>query len=313
MVNSFKNTFIKKKHPLKLERLEMNMSNDELRSQEPKKDYLMSDATADVPQEIEVEDPNYKPAEKLKGKNTIVTGGDSGIGQATAIAFAKEGANVAIVYYENDEDADKTKNRLEEIGVQALAFKGDVGNEEFAIDVVKQVADAWGQIDVHVNHAGEQHVQEKLQDVTAEQIDRTFRTNVYSMYYFVKAVYPHMPKGGSIINTASITAYQGNPLFLDYSATNGAIVSFTRSLSQHPEILEKEIRVNGVAPGPIMTPMIPATFDEEKLKTWGKSGPFGRPGKAYELAGAYVYLACSDSSYVSGQVLHVDGGEFTTS
>lgn len=292
---------------------EAMMSSEELKSQEPKKGYLMSDATADVPQKIETEDPNYKPAGKLSGKNTIVTGGDSGIGQAVAIAFAKEGANVAIVYYENDEDAKKTKKRLEELGVKVLTFKGDVGNEEFANDVVKQVTDAWGQIDVHVNHAGEQHVQEKIQDVTAEQIDRTFRTNVYSMYYFVKAVFPHMSKGGSIINTASITAYQGNPLFLDYSATNGAIVSFTRSLSQHPEILENKIRVNGVAPGPIMTPMIPATFDEEKLKTWGKSGPFGRPGKAYEMAGAYVYLASSDASYVSGQILHVNGGEFVTS
>lgn len=289
------------------------MTHNELKSQEPKKEYLMSDATEDVPYKIEVEDPNYKPAGKLKGKNTIVTGGDSGIGQATAIAFAKEGANVAIVYYENDEDAEKTKQRLEELGVKALTFKGDVGNEEFAKSVVQQVADAWGQIDVHVNHAGEQHVQEKLQDVTAEQIDRTFRTNVYSMYYFVKAVYPHMSNGGSIINTSSVTAYKGNPLFLDYSATNGAIVSFTRSLSQHPEILEKKIRVNGVAPGPIMTPMIPATFDEEKLKTWGKNGPFGRPGKAYELAGAYVYLASTDASYVSGQMLHVNGGEFITS
>ena len=289
------------------------MTDNELKSQKPKKDYLMSDATEDVPYKIEVEDPNYKPAGKLKGKNTIVTGVDSGIGQATAIAFAKEGANVAIVYYENDEDAEKTKQRLEELGVKALTFKGDVGNEEFAKSVVQQVADAWGQIDVHVNHAGEQHVQEKLQDVTAEQIDRTFRTNVYSMYYFVKAVYPHMSNGGSIINTSSVTAYRGNPLFLDYSATNGAIVSFTRSLSQHPEILEKKIRVNGVAPGPIMTPMIPATFDEEKLKTWGKNGPFGRPGKAYELAGAYVYLASTDASYVSGQMLHVNGGEFITS
>lgn len=289
------------------------MTHNELKSQEPKKEYLMSDATEDVPYKIEVEDPNYKPAGKLKGKNTIVTGGDSGIGQATAIAFAKESANVAIVYYENDEDAEKTKQRLEELGVKVLTFKGDVGNEEFAKSVVQQVADAWGQIDVHVNHAGEQHVQEKLQDVTAEQIDRTFRTNVYSMYYFVKAVYPHMSNGGSIINTSSVTAYKGNPLFLDYSATNGAIVSFTRSLSQHPEILEKKIRVNGVAPGPIMTPMIPATFDEEKLKTWGKNGPFGRPGKAYELAGAYVYLASTDASYVSGQMLHVNGGEFITS
>lgn len=285
------------------------MSIEEIKSQEPKKDYLMSDATEDVPQEIETENPDYKAADKLKGKNTIITGGDSGIGKAAAIAFAKEGANVAIVYYENDTDAEETKKRIEEIGTKALALKGDVGKEETAEEVVQKVVEAWGEIDVLVNHAGEQHVQEKLKDVTAEQIDRTFRTNVFSQYYFVKAAYPHMREGGSIINTASITAYEGNPLFLDYSASNGAIVSFTRALSKHNDILDKKLRVNGVAPGPIMTPMIPATFDKEKLKTWGKDGAIGRPGKAYELAPAYVYLASSDSSYVTGQMLHVNGGK----
>lgn len=285
------------------------MSIEEVKSQEPKKDYLMSDATEDVPQEIETEDPHYKAAGKLTGKNAIITGGDSGIGQAAAIAFAKEGANVAIVYYENEQDAEETKKRLEEIGVKALALQGDVGEEATAGKVVQKVVDAWGEIDVLVNHAGEQHVQEKLEDVTAEQIDRTFRTNVFSMYYFVKAAYPHMREGGSIINTASITAYEGNPLFLDYSASNGAIVSFTRALSKQNQILDKQLRVNGVAPGPIMTPMIPATFDKEKLKTWGKDGAIGRPGKAYELAPAYVYLASSDSSYVTGQTIHVNGGK----
>lgn len=285
------------------------MTNKEWTSQEPKKGYLMSDATADVPQEIETEDPNYKPAGKLKGKNTIVTGGDSGIGQATAIAFAKEGANVAIVYHENDEDAEKTKDRLKDLGVNVLAIKGDVGDEDFVVQVVKEVTDEWGQIDVLVNHAGEQHVQEKIEDITAEQIDRTFRTNVYSMHYFVKAALPYLSEGSSIINTASITAYKGKPILLDYSASNGAVVSFTRALSQHSQILDKKIRVNGVAPGPILTPMIPATFNEEQLETWGESGALGRPGKAYELAGAYVYLASSDSSYVSGQMIHVNGGE----
>lgn len=285
------------------------MTNKEWTSQEPKKAYLMSDATADVPQEIETEDPNYKPAGKLKDKNTIITGGDSGIGRATAIAFAKEGANVAIVYHENDEDAEKTKDRLKDLGVNVLAIKGDVGDEDFVVQVVKEVTDEWGQIDVLVNHAGEQHVQEKIEDITAEQIDRTFRTNVYSMHYFVKAALPYLSEGSSIINTASITAYKGKPILLDYSASNGAVVSFTRALSQHSQILDKKIRVNGVAPGPILTPMIPATFNEEQLKSWGKSGALGRPGKAYELAGAYVYLASSDSSYVSGQMLHVNGGE----
>ncbi len=284
------------------------MSIEKVKSQEPKKDYLMSDATKDVPQKIETEDPNYKAAGKLAGKNTIVTGGDSGIGKATGIAFAKEGANVAIVYFENDEDAKETKQRIEELGGQALAIKGDVGKEETATEIVQKVVGQWGKIDVLVNHAGEQHVQDKLADITAEQIDRTFRTNVFSMLYLIKAAYPQMREYGSIINTASVTAYQGNPVLVDYSASNGAIVSLVRALSKQTEILEKHLRVNGVAPGPIETPMIPATFDEEKLKTWGKNGALGRPDKAYELAPAYVYLASSDSSYVTGQILHVNGG-----
>lgn len=284
------------------------MSIEKIKTQDPKSDYLMSDATKKVPQKIETEDPNYKAANKLEGKNAIVTGGDSGIGKATAIAFAKEGANVAIVYFENTEDALKTKERIENFGVQALAIKGDVGSEKTASEVVKKVVEKWGNIDILVNHAGEQHVQDKLTDITAEQIDRTFRTNVFSMIYFVKAAYPHMQEYGSIINTASVTAYNGNPVLVDYSASNGAVVSLTRALSKQSEILEKHLRVNGVAPGPIMTPMIPATFDKEKLKTWGKDGALGRPGKAYELAPTYVYLACSDSSYVTGQILHVNGG-----
>ncbi len=281
----------------------------ELESQKPKKDYLMSDESTDIPHGEQTEDPHYKPAGKLKGKKAIVTGGDSGIGKAVAIDFAKEGADVAIVHLENDEDAQRTKDCLEEIGVQALVFKGDVGDEAFVQQVVKDLVNEWGTIDVLVNHVGEQHVVEKIEDIPSEQIHRTFQTNVFSMYYFLKAAFPHLSEGAAIINTSSITAYKGNPLFLDYSASNGAVVSFTRSLSQHPQIIEKKIRVNSVAPGPIWTPMIPATFSEEQLKSWGKSGALGRPGKAYELAGAYVYLASSDSSYVTGQTIHVNGGE----
>lgn len=280
-----------------------------LHSQEPKKDYLMSDDSTDIPHGEQTEDPNYKAAGKLKGKKAIVTGGDSGIGKATAIAFAKEGADVAIVHLENDEDAQRTKDRLTELGTNPIVFKGDVGDETVVNKIIEDLSKEWGTIDILVNHAGEQHVAEKLEDISSEQLIRTFQTNVFSMYYFVKAAYPHLSKGASIINTSSITAYKGNPILLDYSASNGAVVSFTRSLSQHPQITEKNIRVNDVAPGPIWTPMIPATFSKEELETWGKGGALGRPGKAYELAGAYVYLASSDSSYVTGQTIHVNGGE----
>lgn len=279
-----------------------------IKTQEPKKDYLIDDESKNMDREPKVESDTYKAAGKLKGKVAIITGGDSGIGAATAILYAKEGAKVAITYYSSDDDAKRTKNRLEELDADVLVFKGDVGDESFAQEVVKRVTDKWGSIDVLVNHAGEQHYQESILDITAEQIDRTYRTNIFSQFYFVKAAFPHFNDGASIINTSSITAYQGNPTLMDYSGTNGARVSFTRSLSQNPEVIEKKIRVNSVAPGPIWTPLIPATFPEEALESWGKDGALGRPGEAYELAPAYVYLASDDSSYVSGQTIHVNGG-----
>ncbi len=247
-------------------------------------------------------------AGKLKGKKTLITGGDSGIGQAAALAFAKEGADVAIVYFESDQDADFTENRIKELGQKALVFKGDVGDESFAKETVAKVIAEWGALDVLVNNAGEQHYQEKIGDITAEQLDRTFRTNIFGMFYMTKAAMPHLSEGASIINTSSITAYRGSSTLLDYSATKGAIVSFTRSLSQNSEVTEKKIRVNSVAPGPIWTPLIPATFPEKKLEKWGKDGALERPGQPYELAPAYVYLASSDSSYVTGQTIHVNGG-----
>lgn len=284
------------------------MTNNEKDTQKPKDDYLIDDESGNVNPEPQTEDPNYKAAGKLEGKTAIITGGDSGIGQAVAIAFAKEGANVAIGYLESDDDANYTKNRIEKIGQKALVFKGDVGQESYAKDVVSKVIEEWGHLDILVNNAGEQHVQEKIGDITAEQLERTFRTNIFGQFYFVKAAMPHLSKGASIINTTSITAYRGSEHLLDYSATKGAITAFTRSLSQNSEVLEKKIRVNGVAPGPIWTPLIPATFTEEQLKTWGKGGAIERAGQAFELAPAYVYLASTDSSYVSGQVLHVNGG-----
>ena len=282
---------------------------DKIQSQEPKKDYYIDDESKNMDREPIVESEKYKPAGKLKDKVTLITGGDSGIGAATAILYAKEGAKVAFTYYSSDNDAQRTKERLEELGADVLTFKGDVGDESFAEKVISDITSEWGNIDVLVNHAGEQMYQESILDITAEQIDRTYRTNIFSMFYFTKAAFPYLNEGASIITTSSITAYKGNPNLIDYSGTNGAIVSFTRSLSQNKEIIEKKVRVNSVAPGPIWTPLIPATFPEEALAGWGKSGALGRPGEAYELAPAYVYLASDDSSYVTGQTIHVNGGE----
>ncbi len=285
------------------------MSEEEkIQTQEPKKNYLMNDETENMRREPIVENDQYKPAGKLEGKTAVITGGDSGIGAATAILFAKEGAKVAFTYYSSDDDAEKTKNRLEEIGADVLVFKGDVGDESFAQQTVSEIKDKWGNIDVLVNHAGEQHYQSSITDITAEQIDRTYRTNIYSMFYFVKAAFPHMNEGGSIINTSSITAYEGSHYLMDYSGTNGAVVSFTRSLSNNTEIVDKKIRVNSVAPGETWTPMIPATFPKDVLAGWGKKSALKRPGEAYELAPAYVFLASDDASYITGQTIHVNGG-----
>lgn len=281
---------------------------DKVKTQKPKKDYFMDDESKNMDRKPLIESDTYKAAGKLEGKVTLITGGDSGIGAATAILFAKEGAKVAFTYHSSDEDATRTENRLKEIGAEVLVFKGDVGDESFAEEVISSLTDKWGNIDVLVNHAGEQRYQSSITDIKAEQIDRTYRTNIFSMFYFVKAALNHLSEGASIINTSSITAYKGNPTLMDYSGTNGARVAFTRSLAQNQEILDKKIRVNSVAPGPIWTPLIPSTFPEEALEEFGKDGALGRPGEAYELAPAYVYLASNDSSYVTGQTIHVNGG-----
>lgn len=281
---------------------------DKVKTQKPKKDYFMDDESKNMDRKPLIESDTYKAAGKLEGKVTLITGGDSGIGAATAILFAKEGAKVAFTYHSSDEDATRTENRLKEIGAEVLVFKGDVGDESFAEEVISSLTDKWGNIDVLVNHAGEQRYQSSITDIKAEQIDRTYRTNIFSMFYFVKAALNHLSEGASIINTSSITAYKGNPTLMDYSGTNGARVAFTRSLAQNQEILDKKIRVNSVAPGPIWTPLIPSTFPEEALEEFGKDGALGRPGEAYELAPAYVYLASDDSSYVTGQTIHVNGG-----
>jgi NAD(P)-dependent dehydrogenase (short-subunit alcohol dehydrogenase family) len=251
--------------------------------------------------------PNYKSAGKLAGKTAIITGGDSGIGKSVAIYFAKEGADVVIVYLDEHQDAEETKGLVEAEGRRCLLFSGDVGNEEFCNDTVNKTVDQFGKIDVLVNNAAEQHPQQSLLDITSAQLEKTFRTNIFSYFYMSKMVLPHMKQGASIINTASVTAYAGNEQLLDYSATKGAIVTFTRSLAK--SLAPQGIRVNGVAPGPIWTPLIPSTFNEDQVASFGSNTPMGRAGQPFELGPSYVYLASDDSSYVSGQILHVNGGE----
>ncbi|MFE6796840.1 SDR family oxidoreductase [Paenibacillus chitinolyticus] len=252
------------------------------------------------------EDSNYRPAGKLKGKVALITGGDSGIGRAVAVAYAQEGADVAIVYLSEHSDAEKTKSLVEREGRKCLLIPGDLGDEPFCKKVIDQTVSGFGKLDILVNNAAEQHPQNSLEDITAEQLEKTFRTNIFSMFFLTKAALPHLKRGSAVINTASITAYKGNPTLIDYSSTKGAIVSFTRALSQ--SIIEKGIRVNGVAPGPIWTPLIPSTFAEDKVAAFGSDTPMKRAGQPEELAPSYVFLASDDSSYMSGQILHVNGG-----
>lgn len=249
---------------------------------------------------------DYKGSGKLKGKTAIITGGDSGIGKSVAIYYAKEGANVTIVYLDEHEDAQTTKELVEQEGQKCLLLSGDIGDENFCKEVVEKTVGEFQTIDILVNNAAEQHPQKSILDISTEQLEKTYRTNIFSMFHLTKAALPHMQKGSSIINTASITAYQGNPQLIDYSSTKGAIVSFTRALSN--SIVKDGIRVNGVAPGPIWTPLIPSTFPEDQVAKFGTDSPMGRAGQPEELAPAYVYLGSDDSSYVSGQIIHVNGG-----
>lgn len=252
------------------------------------------------------EDRAYKAAGKLKGKIAVITGGDSGIGRAVAVTYAKEGADVVIVYLNEHEDAKETKRQVEEERRRCVALAGDLGAEAFCRQVIDETVKQFGKLDIVVNNAAEQHPQTKLEDITAEQLERTFRTNLFSYFYLTKAALPHLQQGSAVINTASITAYEGSEDLVDYSATKGAIVTFTRSLSQ--QLVGRGIRVNGVAPGPIWTPLIPSTFDEQKVSLFGTDVPMKRAGQPEELAPSYVFLACDDSSYMTGQMLHVNGG-----
>ena len=250
---------------------------------------------------------DYRGSGKLEDKVALITGGDSGIGRAAAVAFAREGADVAIIYLNEDADAQETARLIEAEGRRALLIARDIAKEGACQKAVKQTVKEFGRIDVLVNNAAQQFPQKSIEDITEKQLDRTFRINIYAMFFLTKAALPHMRKGSSIINTTSVTAYRGSPQLIDYSTTKGAIVSFTRSLAH--SLVDKGIRVNGVAPGPIWTPLIPATFPGEKVSKFGSDVPLGRAGQPAEVGPCYVFLASDDASYITGQILHPNGGE----
>ncbi len=257
-------------------------------------------------------EPRYKGSDRLKGKVALITGADSGIGRAVAALFAREGADVAIAYLCEHDDAAKTKAIVEAEGRRAIVIPGDLGNAEVCREAVERTVRELGQLDILVNNAGEQHPDEDVRDIDENQLKRTFQTNIFSMFFLTQAALDHIPEGGAIINCTSVTMYKGSPKLLDYSATKGAITAFTRSLAKN--LAGKGIRVNGVAPGPIWTPLNPFGGQKpEDLKDFGKDTPLGRAGQPNEVAPCFLFLACEDSSYMIGQILHPNGGDFTAS
>ena len=256
--------------------------------------------------------PRFKGSDRLKGKVALITGADSGIGRAVAALFAREGADVAILYLCEHDDAAKTKEIVENEGRRAITIAGDIGDKNFCNEAVKRTVDELGGLDILVNNAGEQHPDEDIRDITEEQLRRTFQTNIFGMFFMTQAAMDHLKQGSAIINCTSETMYAGSKLLLDYSSTKGAITAFTRSLAKN--LVEKGIRVNGVAPGPIWTPLNPSGGQpKDKIPEFGKDTPMGRPGQPNEVAPSFLFLACDDSSYMTGQVLHPDGGDTTSS
>ena len=292
------------------------MNNDTRTSDQRATDRAYIKETGEEPrmpgQEVDMErKPEWKPrfpgSGRLEGKVAIVTGGDSGIGRATAVLFAREGANVAIAYLSEHDDANITRDACEAEGAQVMLSAGDLGDIKHARGFVQAVIDRFGRIDVLVNNAGEQHPDKDITDITPEQLQRTFQTNIFSQFYMVQACRPHLKEGAAIVNCTSVTMYKGSPGLLDYSATKGAITAFTRSLSEN--LIEDGIRVNGVAPGPIWTPLNPfGGQPKENIPDFGESTPMGRAGQPNEVAPCFLFLACADSSYMSGQILHPNGG-----
>lgn len=284
-----------------------SQSQSQAQQRPPQHQHEQPGRTAPMEPQPQDQMQNYKSAHRLQGKVAVITGGDSGIGRATAIGCAKEDADIAIIYLKEHEDAQFTKTKIEECGKKALLIPADVGSQDECKESVQKVVSEFGHIDILCNNAAEQHPQEDIQNIDEEQLLKTFQTNIFSMFYMAKHCLPHMKAGSSIINVASITAYAGNPMLLDYSSTKGAIVAFTRSLSL--SLIEKNIRVNAVAPGPIWTPLIPSTFSAEKVATFGQQVPMKRAGQPDEVAPAIIFLASEDASYITGQTIHVNGGE----
>lgn len=259
--------------------------------------------------EPEIIKASHKGSEKLQGKIAVISGGDSGIGRSVAVLFAREGADVAILYLEEQQDAEITKQLVENEGRKCFLFKGDISDPEVAKQAIDETLAHYGKVNILVNNAGVQYQQKDIVNISNEQLEKTFKTNIFAMFYLTKQVISHMQEGDSIINTTSITSYQGHDELIDYASTKGAITSFTRSLSNNLMKQKKGIRVNGVAPGPIWTPLIPSSFDAETVEKFGKDTPMGRMGQPSEVAPAYLFLASDDASYITGQVIHVNGGQ----
>lgn len=278
--------------------------HNETQNQQPGKEFIMRDKPH--------YEPFYEGVGKFAGQVVLISGGDSGIGRAVALSFANEGADVAIIYKDEDRDAQETKEMVEKIGSRCLLLKGDVGEIDFCRECVERTKTKLGNLHILINNAGEQHVQEDFENITQDQLFRTYKTNIFSFIYLTQAALPYLKENkGCIINNASVTAYKGNPLLMDYSSTKGAIVALTRSLSQ--SLAKDEVRVNAVAPGPIWTPLIPASFDKEQVQKFGTDVPLGRAGQPNEVAGCFTFLASKEASYMTGQVLHPNGGTIVNS